>query len=70
MRGPGLHSCHKRIKWAQAHDTRKALDRQFRLAEKDFYPAAVIPCPGRIGIEHKRAIDQGGAYLEITNNIS
>ena len=69
MRGPASHSCHPRIKWAQAHGTREALDRRFRLAEKVFYPAAAKPCLGQIGIEHKRAIDQGGAYLEIANNI-
>ena len=68
MRGPASHSYHRRIKWAQAHGTREALDRQFRLAEEVFYPAAETPCLGRIGIEHKRAIDQGGAYLEIANN--
>ena len=48
---------HPRIKWAQAHGTREALDRQFRLAELVFYPAAETPCLGQIGIEHKRAID-------------
>ena len=58
-----------RIKWAQAHGTREALDRRFRLAEVVFYPAAEKPCLGQIGIEHKRAIDQAGAYLEIANNI-
>ncbi len=69
MRGPGSHYYQRRIKWAQAHGTREALDRRFRLAEKVFYPPAEIPCLGRIGIEHKRSIDQGVAYLEIANNI-
>jgi hypothetical protein len=32
MRGPGSLSCHPRIKWAQAHGTREALERRFRLA--------------------------------------
>ena len=57
MRGPGPHSYRPRIKWAQAHGTLEALDRRFRLAEPVFYPAAPMPCPGQIGIEHKRAID-------------
>ena len=57
IRGPASHCCHPRIKWAQAHGTREALDRRFRLAEPDFYPAAEKPCLGQIGIEHKRAID-------------
>ncbi len=68
MRGPDLHCCQPRIKWAQAHGMREALERRFRLAEPDFGPAAVKPCLGQIGIEHKRSIDQGGAYLEIANN--
>ena len=33
-----------------------------------FYPAAAKPCLGQVGIEHERAIDKGGAYLEIANN--
>ena len=70
IRGPDMHSCHPRIKWAQAHDTREALERRFRLAEPVFYPAAEIPSLGQIGIEHKRAIDQGGAHFKIANNIS
>ena len=57
MRGPSPHSCRPRIKWAQAHGTREAFDRRFRLAEVVFCPAAVKPCLGQIGIEHKRAID-------------
>ena len=57
MRGPSPRGCHPRIKWAQAHGTREALNRRFRLAELVFYPAAVKPCLGQIGIEHKRAID-------------
>src|ERR1700692_2554725 len=57
MRGPGAHCCRPRIKWAQTHGMREALDPRFRLAEPVFYPAAVIPCLGQIGIEHKRAID-------------
>src|SRR6266852_2103662 len=68
-RGPGPHSAHPRIKWAQAHGTCEALNRQFWLAEKDFCPAAPMPCLGRIGIENKRSIDQGGASPEIANNI-
>src|SRR5260370_8287587 len=69
IRGPASHCSHKRIKWAQAHSTREALDRRFWLAEKVFYPAAPIPCLGQIGIERKRAIDQGGTYFEIPSNI-
>jgi len=57
IRGPGSHSHQPRIKWAQAHGTCEALDRRFRLAEPEFYPAAEIPCLGQIGIKHKRAID-------------
>ena len=68
MRGPASHSCYPRIKWAQAHGTREALNRRFRLAEKVFYPAAVKPCLGQIGIEHKRTIDQDGAYPEVAHN--
>ena len=67
-RGPASHCWHPRIKWAQAHGAREALNPRFRLAEKDFYPAAVRPCLGQIGIEHKRSIDQGGAYFEIASN--
>ena len=39
MRGPASHSYQPRIKWAQAHGTREALDRRFRLAEPDFLPS-------------------------------
>jgi hypothetical protein len=54
MRSPGSHFCRSRIKWAQAPGTREALDRRFRIAEPVFYPAAVRPCLGQIGIEHDR----------------
>ena len=57
MRDPVSHSHQSRINWVQAHGTCEALDRRFRLAEPDFYPATVIPSLGQIGIEHKRAID-------------
>ena len=69
MRGPDLHCRQPRIKWAQTHGMREALERRFRLAELDFDPGAVHPCLGQIGIERKRAIDQGGAYPKIANNI-
>src|SRR5258707_14678385 len=64
MRGPASDTHHP-IKWAQAHGTREALDRRFRRAEPVFHPAAVKPCLGQIGIEHKRAIDKGGGWLKI-----
>ena len=32
-------------------------------------PSRRKPCIGQIGIEHQRAIDKGGAYPEIANNI-
>ena len=70
IRGSASHCCHPPTKWAQAQGTSEALDRRFRLAEQDFYPAAQIPCLGQIGIEHKRTIDQGGTCIEIANNIS
>ena len=69
-RGSASHSCHKRTKWAQAQGTSEALDRRLRLAEPDFHPAAPKPCLGQIGIEHKRAIAQGGTCLEIVNKAS
>ena len=52
----------------EAHGAREALDRRFRLAEPIFHPAAPKPCLGQIGIEHQRAIDQGGASAEIAYN--
>jgi hypothetical protein len=40
----------------------------FRISKPDSHPATATPRLGQIGIEHKRAIDQGCANAEVTNN--
>ena len=69
IRGPASHTPHRWIDWAQTHGSRETLNRKLRFAEPVFGPAAVRPCLGQIGIEHKRSINQGGAYPEIESNI-
>lgn len=67
IRGPASEIHRSRVKRAQAHGTRKALDRRFRFAEPALCPAAEIPCLCQIGIERKGSIDQGGACPKIAN---
>jgi hypothetical protein len=69
VRSPVPYSCDPRIEWVQAHGARKAFNRRFRLAQPELHPAALRPCLRQIGIEHKRTIDQAGAYIEIASNI-
>ena len=69
-RRSGLHRDDLRIEWAQAHGVRQVLDRYVRLTEQDSHPAADVPRPRQVRIEHESAIDEGGAAVEVADDIA
>ena len=64
IRNPGSNAVHPRIKRVEAHGVREAFDSWLRLARPVLYPTTSEPRIGQIGIEQKRAIDQGGPLLK------
>ena len=68
MRDPALNVYQPPTQGTEAHATCKMLDGQFRISEPVFHPATATSRLGKIGIEHKGAIDQACANAEVTNN--
>src|SRR5690606_11452563 len=60
-----LHAKHLRIERAEAHGTRKILDRTIRIATLGSQEAAKEPGSRQVGIESKSPVNERNAQLEV-----
>ena len=64
--GSGLHPGEEeRIERTETHGAGKSFDRQFRLTQVDFCPSTLAPRQRKVRIQHDRAIEQRGTFINL-----
>src|SRR5690348_12237024 len=63
------HKSDEGIEGAQAHCELQVFNRQLRLTEPDSHPATEVPRRCEIWVEHKCAIDEGSAIVEVAGDV-
>ena len=66
MGGSGLHPGEEeRIERTETHGAGKSFDRLFRLTQVDFGPSTLVPRQRKVRIQHDRAIEQRGTFINL-----
>ena len=66
MGGSGLHPGEEeRIERTETHGAGKSFDRLFRLTQEDFSPSTLVPRQRKVRIQHDRAIEQRGTFINL-----
>src|SRR5215470_5514430 len=66
MCGSRLHPREeKRVERIKTHGAGKSFDRMFGLTQVDLGPSTLVPRQRKIRIEHDRAIEQRGAFINL-----
>src|SRR5262245_2119949 len=58
------------ILWTQAHGTSKSLNCDLRFTVQDLHPATEKPRPRQVRVERESLIREGGAVIEIADDIT